>query len=146
MRDDMNKVLVERPRCGWRTRKLARGKIKQAGEDYPQRIGVRKQRKTNGTESKYLNENLAPLKRFLAKQVGRPWNTVYSELRENVSPSNAVQMHILEHVEDFVAKPSLGKQGEWIWPRRFAWSQGPRTGQLYIHPRDGLVKRWKRRG
>ena len=33
MRKDMNKVIVERPRCGWRTRKLNRMKIKEAGED-----------------------------------------------------------------------------------------------------------------
>ncbi len=141
MRQDMNKLLVERPRCGWRTRKLNRGKIKAAGEDYPSRIGVRRQRATNGSKTKYLNENLAPLKRYLGKQAGRPWDKIYSELRANISPKNAVQMHILEHVHDFVARPVIGKDGAWIWPRRFAWSDGPKKGQLYIHPRDGILKR-----
>ena len=144
MRKDMNKVIVERPRRGWRTRKLNRMKIKEAGEDQPSRIGVRRQRKTNGSHTKYLNENLAPLKRYLGKQVGRPWDKVYSELRENISPDNPVQMHILEHVYDFVARPVLGRKGEWLWPGRFFWSTGPRKGQLYIHPGHGLLKRVKR--
>jgi len=141
MRQDMNKVIVERPRRGWRTRKLNRAKLKALGEDQPSRIGVRRQRKTNGTQTKFLNENLAPLKRFLGKQVGRPWDKVYSELRENVSPDNAVQMHILEHLDDFVARPSIGRTGEWIWPNRFRWIGGVKKGQLYVHPRDGLLKR-----
>lgn len=144
MRKDMNKVIVERPRCGWRTRKLNRMKIKQDGENQPSRIGIRRQRDTNGTRTKGLNENLAPLKRYLGKQVGRPWNKVYSELRENISPKNTVQMHILEHVYDFVARPAIGKDGNWLWPRHFIWRSGPRKGQLYIHPRDGLLKRLKR--
>ena len=144
MRKDMNKVIVERPRGGWRTRKLNRMKIKEAGEDQPSRIGIRRQRKMNGTETKYLNENLAPLKRYLGKQVGRPWNKVYSELRENISPKNTVQMHILEHVHDFVARPAIGKDGNWLWPGRFLWRSGPHKGQLYIHPADGLLKRLKR--
>lgn len=30
--------------------------------------------------SKVLNENLTPLRRYLERQVGRPWNKVYSEI------------------------------------------------------------------
>jgi hypothetical protein len=144
MRDDMFKVIVERPRRGWRTRKLARGKIKAAGEDYPKRIGVRRQRDTNRTRTKWLNENLAPLRRFLEKQVGRPWNKVHAELCEHLDPGHTVKQHLLEHIDDFVDRPVIGRTGEWIWRRR--WYQRPELptpGQLYVHPVDGLLKRWK---
>ena len=145
MRDDMYKVIVERPRRGWRTRKLNRAKIKRAGEDYPARIGVRRQRKTNGTDTKYLNENLAPLKRFLDNQVGRPWDNVYAEIRENLHPDHTVKQHVLEHVWDFVYRIRIGRDGEWLWEGNWGGpsTQPWRDRALYVHPVDGLLKRWK---
>lgn len=148
MRDDMYKVIVERPRCGWRTQKLNRARIKRAGEDYPKRIGVKRQRKTNGTRTKYLNEHLAPLKRYLDKQVGRPWDKVYSEIRANLHPDHTVKQHVLEHLWDFVYRVRIGREGEWIWQGSWTQSEGAplwRKTVLYIHPKDGLLKRWKRK-
>lgn len=63
MRADMNKVIVERPRGGrgypQRSERFARNV-----EDWPSRA-----RKCH-YKTKYLNENLAPLKRYLRSQVG----------------------------------------------------------------------------
>lgn len=144
MRDDMYKIIVERPRRGWRTRKLNRSKIKRTGEDYPHRIGVRRQRKTNGTHTKWLNENLAPLKRYLDKQVGRPWDKIYGEIRANLHPDHTVKQHVLEHVWDFVYRIRIGRDGEWIWQGNWTQHDAPwRRNALYIHPVDGLLKRWK---
>ncbi|MFX8308882.1 hypothetical protein ABTL21_19880, partial [Acinetobacter baumannii] len=43
---------------------------------------------------KDLNENLGPLRRFLERQVGRPWNDVYSEIARNLRVTSTVQQHV----------------------------------------------------
>src|SRR5213080_4251106 len=52
--------------------------------------------------TKYLNEHLGPLRRYLDKQVGRPWDKVFSEICAHIDRSNAVQDHVRDHVEDYV--------------------------------------------
>jgi hypothetical protein len=54
--------------------------------------------------TKSFTDLLGPLRRFLIGQVGRPWNKVYAELRERISPASTVQIHILGHVETMVAR------------------------------------------
>ena len=49
-----------------------------------------------------LNENLAPLQRYLARQVGRPWNKIYAEIAEHLKPTSTVQQHVRDHLKDFV--------------------------------------------
>ena len=49
-----------------------------------------------------LNENLAPLRRFLERQVGRPWGKVYAEIAERLKPTSTVQQHVRDHLADFV--------------------------------------------
>jgi hypothetical protein len=53
--------------------------------------------------AKELNENLSPLRRYLERQVGRPWNKVYSEIAEHLRPDNVVQQHVRDHLRNFVA-------------------------------------------
>ena len=50
------------------------------------------------SSNKELNENLAPLYRFVQSQVGRPWNKIYSEIREFTNSNNTVQQHVLDHL------------------------------------------------
>lgn len=144
MREDMFKVIVERPRRGWRTRKLSRGKLNRAGDTLPKKQGLKRQREENGTRTKWLNENLAPLKRYLGQQVGRPWDKVRAEIGAHLDPGHTVKQHVLEHLDDFVLRPSIGRDGEWVWPYLWTWGDGqPAPGKLYVHPVDGLLKRWK---
>lgn len=99
MRSDMDKVLVERPRVGgWSVRK---GRPPRDLEELPAFTGLRRQVKERG-DFKDLNENLQPLRRYLERQLGRPWNKVYSEMRAHIDPGNEVQAHVLTHVGDFV--------------------------------------------
>ena len=76
MREDMARVIVERPRKGGHR---SRGSRRQEYEDLPAHEGMRRPWAVRGDE-KELNENLAPLRRYLARQVGRPWSKVYSEI------------------------------------------------------------------
>ena len=98
MRDDMFKVIVERPRCGraWAVKSKARY------DRLPERSHVTGRRLALEVGStKGLNENLAPLKRYLHKQVGRPWDKVFSEICATLDTGSTVKQHVREHIEDF---------------------------------------------
>jgi hypothetical protein len=131
MRDDMARVIVERPRLGsGRTRK---GRAREL-DDLPKHEGMRRPHMRSG-DWKTLNENLAPLRRYLERQVGRPWSKVYSEIAQHLRVDSAVQQHVRDHLSDFVA----------VKPRRISrrWHVGdqPWYQRLYVDSRDGLLKR-----
>src|SRR5690242_5662034 len=100
MRADMGKVLVERPRLGgWRgASRPGKGYVKRlkksldAGDSPPAREGIKSR---YGHNTKFFNEHLGPLRRFLNSNVGRPWDKVYSEICKHVDRGNVVQKHIL---------------------------------------------------
>ncbi len=150
MRKDMYKIIVERPRGG---AGFTMNRSRHSDpDDLPHQVGMRKFRDLNGTRSKYLNENLAPLRRYLFKQVGRPWDRVYSEIRENLEADNVVQRHVLDHLDDYVVRNvAIGKKGEWLNGNPECWSPDlPWHQPLYVDPRDGLLKKsaklWKKLG
>jgi len=157
MREDMSKVIVERPRLGSsrrgarRFRRLDPKRI-ALGEDvddpFPDRIG-HKLAASLARRRKSLNENLAPLRRYLAKQVGRPWDQVFSEICSNIRLDNAVQKHVRDHIDDFVASTTLLKDGVIHvvdrWSQLVPLSRLERM-DLYVHPTTGLLRRtdWRR--
>ncbi|MSQ46813.1 MAG: hypothetical protein EXR78_00260 [Deltaproteobacteria bacterium] len=128
----MAKVIVERPRRGWDG---GHKKPRQDLDALPTKVGMK--REIIG--EKYLNENLSPLRRFLASQVGRPWNKVYADISAYLRPANVVQQHVRSHLEDFVALNfSVNKDGELEQPHRWWWRGGRQS--LYVDPRDGILK------
>ena len=133
MRDDMAKVIVERPRI--KPFKVREGR-RTALDDLPKHEGIRRGR-TRGWDRKELNENLAPLRRYLEKQVGRPWDKVYAEICARLRVDSTVQQHVRGHLGDFVA----------IKPRRnvSGWSNSLYGGlwrqPLYVDPVTGLLRR-----
>lgn len=155
MRKDMSKVIVERPRSGRSYAKVAkpgRTRIVEDDDGEPLRAGKggRAPVRTKLQKNKRLNENLAPLRRFLARNVERPWSKVYSEISEHLKPSSTVQQHVRDHIEDFVAIKTRMKAGIVMATPRFG---GERSivddhRQFYVHPRTGLLrinehyKRW----
>lgn len=64
--------------------------------------GPRKLRMGPRTRSKWLSENLAPLRRFLLRRLGRPWNDVHSEICAQIGLRSAVQKHVLDHLRHYV--------------------------------------------
>jgi len=136
MREDMAHVIVERPRIiDGRPRK---GRIRTL-EEYPKQLGMRRSQRERGGY-KALNENLAPLRRFLERQVGRPWDKVFSEIAERLRADSTVQQHVRDHLKDFVA--TRPRKGVSTWYRRgddAQWHQ-----PLYVDPRDGILKRTDR--
>src|SRR3954453_4098593 len=98
MRDDMARVIVERPRIpDHKARKGRAGSL----EELPSYQGMRRPHLLHWG-GKTLNENLQPLRRYLERQVGRPWDKVYAEIAANLRVDNTVQQHVRDHLRDFV--------------------------------------------
>jgi hypothetical protein len=97
MRHDMSQVLVECPRRGGD--RMRKGRSLPFGQ-LPSKQGMQRPHLKGGC--KELNENLKPLRRFLERQVARPWNTVFSEIACNLRVTSTVQKHVRDHLSDFV--------------------------------------------
>lgn len=137
MRKDMSKVIVERPRIkGWGSTK---GRLKEYFDDWENSPSHESMKFRHRGNRKSLNENLAPLRRFLLKSVGRPWNKVYSEICENINVTNTVQNHIRQHLPDFVALhvTMIGKVP--YGPQRFRGGIHPIWEITYVHPVTGIL-------
>ena len=138
----MFKVIVERPRHDHRGKwaRLGRSIPLLDADDQPLRARVPM---NDHRRSKRLNENLAPLRRYLVKQINRPWNKVYSEICENLKTTSTVQQHVRDHIEDFVAIKTRLEGGQIRTTGRWGGDK-PLTKEfreLYVHPRTGLLKR-----
>jgi len=159
MREDMDEIIIERPRYGSRMGHHRRGRridgkveSRRDPDALPFRIGMKRAARELGPW-KSLNENLTPLRRYLESQINRPWNKVWSEISANLRVTSAVQQHVRDHVPDFVAIQPVAKDGA-IWVK----NRGGRlvrleesNFRLYVDPRTGLLrpnkhyKRWARR-
>lgn len=133
MRKDMAKVLVERPRLKGKNDPWRKSDLVYRDTLYKE--GVRPI-----SDRKQLNENLKPLIRFCQKQVGRPWDKVYSEIREQIDCRSAVQKHILEHLGQIVSvnvvvEGKAVRAKDWLFPLQ--------PGSLYVDPNTGILRRTK---
>jgi hypothetical protein len=149
MRADMGKVLVERPRPGSRAgsrpgkgyRKRARKELDSG--DAPTREGMKRR---YGHNTRFFNEHLAPLRRFLQSNVGRPWDKVYAEICEHVDRGNVVQKHILTHLFDYVVTNTIlidGKACDGTPGYRHGepLRESHRRDRWYVCPKSGLLRR-----
>lgn len=149
MRWDMFEVIIERPRLGgsWGERKGRRGeRTDRAFDRAPAKVGM------GFGKTKHLNENLAPLLRFLRGSVGRPWDKVRSEICAGLSMSSAVQKHVIDHVKDFVEENPRMIDGVPHRPTTFGGAKGVfrplssfgRWRGFYVCPKTGLLREVKR--
>ena len=144
MKEHFDKLVITRARAGSHNRCLNnRLQTKKMGEYAPSKMSMK------GTNhwavSKQLSDYLAPVKRFLQGKVGHKWDLVYKELREQITPGNAVSEHLLSHVDGIVipAKDvSIVDNKPCMKPR---WGQGRaiKSDELYVDPVDGIIKRGK---
>lgn len=140
MREDMFKVIVERPR---RLRgKSLRTKLRYVKGDRHRVTGRRIAIECG--DGKWLNENLAPLKRYLFKQRGRKWDDVFSDICSRLDTGSTVKMHVREHIDDFILRQiridqeghyrNVGDRG-WTMATPDQWYH-----ELYVCPLDGRIK------
>lgn len=141
MRPDMDKVIVERPRYGSRSRSRKKGYRKQLQKsdfaELPRNEPMLG--RWRGLE-KCFNEHLGPMRRFLRSQVGRPWNHVYRDLREHVRFDNVVQKHVLTHVWEFVHRHVDVIDGQIVVRPGTGWRRTLHTGEMYVCPKSGHLK------
>jgi hypothetical protein len=157
MREDMSKVVIERPRWGHslpssKTRlRIRHYDPEKDYEDLPKRV--------SGSCSKYIraeilkgfSDFLSPLRRFLRANVGRPWDKVYSEMKESLDDRKVTGRHVFEHVDmDVEMHPLIGDDG-----KLYKMAQNGRLHpiyEFYVDPRTGLLcwsdekPPWRRRG
>ena len=161
MRDDMYELIIERPRWGSRwlkyPRRAKRVDAKVIAREDPDKL-VSKVGMKRGAKAarvyKNLNENLAPLQRYLESQVNRPWDKVWSDISANLESGNTVQQHVRDHVEDFVAFRSFVRDGAVFTVSRYGrpCPLAETRQRLYVDPRTGILcknkhyKSWQRQG
>ena len=137
----MNKLLCERPRGGWRLKTRRDDQRPRDWESAPTRGRMAGKRRS----SKFLSENLQPLRRFLLSKLGQPWDRVYAEIRANLKVRKAIDIHILQHLEHMVHThveivdrvPMVMGHGGWRELR------GTRYDDLYVCPRSGRLRRYQ---
>ncbi len=138
MRKDMAKIIVERPRGGggYKTPKGSlRALQRMPMDEWPTKEGMQRHWSRN---PKWLNENLAPLRRFLRSNLGRHWDDVNSEIRERINLNSVVQLHIWQHVIQYVCINVFEREGIYldqsgrrIWQRFYV---DPETRMLRENP------------
>ncbi|MCY1055730.1 hypothetical protein [Nannocystis sp. SCPEA4] len=139
----MYEVIIERPRQGggWGGKgRRAEMRFRADPEHDP---APTSEPISRGRGSKHLNENLAPLRRFLLSRVGRPWNAVHSEIAATLRLTSAVQKHVLDHLRDMVYT-NVVQIGDDLYERG-SWGvqelRGSRWSPVYVCPKTGLLKK-----
>jgi hypothetical protein len=166
MRQDMAKVIVERPRLGGRYKYRQHRRELKCELDYALRKDnedcVTPRESIRGWavrnhEGKELNENLSPLRRFMLSRVGKVWDDVFSEICKVMDARSACQNHIWQHAVDYVeTKTFVHENGEiWYSPRYSYRSYNHRNEEydgdlnrpikdsyavVYVDPCDGTLQ------
>jgi hypothetical protein len=148
MRSDMKRKLIESPRWGsWmpnhsvlRDRALLRH---ARADDSFDRFARRGAMRPHHGDRKDLTDKLNPLIRFVRKSRGRLWDEVYSELRALLSPRSVIDMHILQHLDQFVLlHVRVDAEGRvFNHPPRFRWGAElfANERQWFVHPETGRL-------
>jgi hypothetical protein len=143
MREDMSKVVIERPRRGHRlpsskTRlRVLRYDPDKEYDDLPKRVSGSRSKYIRAGEIKYFSDLLSPLRRFLRKNVGRPWDLVYSEMKESLDDRKVTGRHVFEHVDwEVETHAFIDGDGELY---RCGYSGRQPVYGFYVDPRTGLL-------
>jgi hypothetical protein len=142
MRNDMAKVVTERPRSGHAnpSRKWGRrlGKDEYELDDHgPTRASSA--RHWQYANFKTFSDLIGPLRRYLRKQVGRPWDTVWSEITQTLDSRSLSGQHIFDHILwEVECHAWVGRDGR-IYRRRLYGRVRPVEG-LYVHPITRLLR------
>ncbi len=136
MRSDMSKVLCEVRRYQWADSKVHR--IKDHIHNDPDNLPLRAKVSMGRHGTKSFTDLLGPLKKYLRRQVGRPWDKVYSEVSKHIRPSSTVQRHLLGHLFQMIAIHVEEEDGH-VSPKPPSRSWLVR-GNLYVCPRSNIIK------
>lgn len=140
MRQDFQKVVIERARWGSRMRNLKTGWSTMdydRDSEYPFPKSQSSSWNWNPYR-KHFSDRLGPLERYLQKQVGRPWRKVEGEFLHALDVRTVVGRHLWDHARHMVDIDCvLGRDGV-VRGRR-----GYPVRDLYVHPRSGILLKAK---
>lgn len=145
MRSDMKKVVIERPRgqSNAPNRKFGARLPYIPDHDYdeqPKRVGISASYRDYGYSRKWLRDLLGPLTRFLQKNIGRPWNEVYSEICATLDRREITGHHLISHLKDEVETNCFMGANRKVWYLR--WGSDLREVEgFYVHPQTRLLCR-----
>ena len=139
MRADMHKVVVERERHG------STGKNRKWGQrlafvpdtdydDQPKFVSSARGRQYSNNH-KWFTDVLGPLEGFLRSNLGRPWDKVFSELRQGLDVRKVTGRHIFDHLESMVETDCWIGTDRKVYTRPRGWE----VNGFYVHPRTGLL-------
>jgi hypothetical protein len=145
MRADLAKCTTERPRSGrgWATARKFGGRVKvhpDREHDYPEEYGgFRSSSRNRQRNGKYFSDLLSPLRGAIRKNIGRPWNAVFSEFCAVLDRRGISGYHIWTHLMWEVATNTfLGEDGE-VYVRMGFSGRPDKVSGFYVHPQSGLL-------
>ena len=142
MRSDMAKVVTEAPRRGHAnpSRKWGRRLRKDEYElDDHGATRVSSARRRQYTDWKEFSDLLGPLRRYLRKQVGRPWEKIWSELAHTLDSRSLTGQHIFDHIRWEVEQQAWLCEDGGVY-RRQRWGHVEPVRGLYVHPITRLLR------
>lgn len=148
MRNDFDKVLTDDPRRGshWKFSEIRRAKGNASFDDEFSggKESMMKRRRFAKGDRKSFGDHLNPLCKFIATQVGKNWNSVYSEICRLFDRRGQTNMHVHQHVFDnFVEIKTCLVDGKvcffssWGGWREIITSYSRRS--FYVHPISGVL-------
>lgn len=136
MREDMSKVVIERPRWGHSLpskktgQRIRRHDPDNEYENSPTRLSGRAKYPKGRT--KEFSDFLTPLERFLQSSVGKPWDKVYSELCQHLDRRKTTGRHVFQHLESYVSMNCFYDEAGELWIDYY-WGRPEPVSQLYRH-------------
>jgi hypothetical protein len=138
MRADMHKVVVERERGGKRGNRkwgMRIAFVPDGDYDEQPKFVSSARRRQYGYNYKWFTDVLGPLEGFLRSNLGRPWDKVFSELRQGLDVRKVTGRHIFDHLKFMVETDCRIAADRKVYAR----PRGREVTGFYVHPRSGLL-------
>jgi len=135
----MHKVTVERERYGSTRRNRKWGTriayVPNADYDDQPKFASSARGRQYADSQKRFSDVLGPLRGFLRSNIGRPWDNVFSELRQALDVRKVTGRHIFEHLGWMVeTECSIGEDR-----KVYGYPRGYEVTGFYVHPRTKLL-------
>ncbi len=112
-------------------------------DELPRRQGMRPQ-----GSWKCYGPNLKPFRRWINRQVGRPWDKIYSQIRKMVAGNALLEASIDDYIERYVTlncRKAGGKVFATDGELKRSWRRLGPTGKLLYVDQTGILKELKPR-
>jgi len=99
----LGEEVIECYRRGWHTKKMKGYDKKFKPNNFENAHQHESIKFMHASGTRYFNDNLEPLKRYLLSKVGKNWNKVHGELCSKLNKTTISGLHVFNHLFDYVA-------------------------------------------